>query len=447
MKKIFLFLTPFIFTAGIAVAQDRVETFSFSLPQAIEYAYQHQADVVNAQIDEQVSNAKVNEVIGMGLPQLSASFDLKDFEQLPTSLIPAEFFGGKAGEFLGIKFGTRWNATAGVNASQLIFEPSYLVGVQASKTYRELSQKNLTRTKIETAVSVSKAYYNVLVSRERMKLMEANMIRVQKLRDDTKALYDNGFVEKIDLDRIVLTYNNLSTEKENVSRLLILSEFMLRFQVGMDIHTNLVLTDSLNAGQIKNTMMNAEKPDVTKRIEYSLLKTQQHLQSLDLKRYKVQYVPSIVAYGSLSTSAQRNQFNIFDSDKKWYPTGIIGATFSWKLFDGLQRERKIDQAKLALKKVDNELQQVANALSLEAEVNRTSLTNALASFNTQQQNLDLANEVVRVSKAKYDQGVGSNLEVINAETSLKEAQSNYYNSLYDALVAKVNLEKALGNIK
>jgi len=447
MKKIFsLFVIAPLIINSVS-AQNKTESFSFSLQQAIDYAYQHQKNVVNAQVDQQISDAKVKEVVGMGLPQVSASFDVKDFEELPTSLIPAEFFGGKAGDFIGIKFGTRWNATAGVNGSQLIFDPSYLVGVKASQTYRELSQKNLTRTKIETAVSVSKAYYNVLVNRERMKLLDANVTRVQKLRDDTKALLDNGFVEKIDHDRVVLTYNNLVTEKENVTRLMALSELVLKFQMGMNINTFLALTDSLADDQIKNFSVSVETPDVTKRIEYSLLQTQQHLQTLDLKRYRVQYIPSIVAYGSFNTNAQRNTLNLFDSDKPWYPTAVVGATLSWNLFDGLQRERKIDQSKLALIKINNEMEDATNALTLETESNRTMLLNAIKSFNTQQENLDLANEVVRVSKTKYDQGVGSNLEVITAETSLKEAQTNYYSALFDALVAKVELDKSLGNIK
>jgi outer membrane protein len=346
-----------------------------------------------------------------------------------------------------IQFGTRWNATAGLNASQLLFQPSYIIGVQASRTYRELSQKSLTRTKIETAVAVTKAYYGVLVTRERLKLLDANIARVEKLRNDTKAMYDNGFVEKIDYDRVALTYNNLSTEKDNIHRLSQLSVYMLKFQIGMPVNSDVTLADSLMAGQIQNLVLSSDKADVSKRIEYSLLESQKRFQILDVKRYKVQYLPSLVAYGSVSANALRDEFDIFDTDKKWYPTVLIGATLSWNLFDGLQRERKIDQAKLELKKIENQMSDANNALTLEAETNRIMLQNALASYNTQQANLALANEVVRVSKLKYDEGVGSNLEVITAETALREAQTNYYNAVYDALVAKVDLDKALGNIK
>jgi outer membrane protein len=461
MNKIKLLLLTAVFFSVSLFAQD--SSYTFTLQQAIEYAYQHQKNVLNAQIDAQISDKKVSEIIGMGVPQISASFEIKDFEKIPTTTLP-DFITpsiynvlfdenviprrdlGPVQQF-PIQFGTRWNATASLNASQLIFQPSYIVGVQASRTYRELSQKSLTRTKIETAVAVTKAYYGVLVTRERTKLLDANIVRVQKLRDDTKALYDNGFVEKIDYDRVALTFNNLSTEKENVKRLSLLSEYMLKFQIGLPIASAITLSDSLSDEQVRNIVLSAEKPEVTKRIEYSLLESQKRFQALDLKRYRVQYLPSLVAYGSVSANALRDEFDIFDADKKWYPTVLIGATLSWNLFDGLQRERKIDQARLELKKIENQMYDANNALTLEAETYRILLQNALASFNTQQSNLQLANEVVRVSKLKYDEGVGSNLEVITAETSLREAQTNYYNALYDALVAKVDLDKSLGNIK
>ena len=442
MKNIFS-LTIFLLAGMLAWAQEN----TYSLQQAIEYANQHQSATLNATLDEKISDYKVKEIVGIGLPQIKGEIDVKNFFDIPTSFIPGEFFGGEPGTYVPIKFGTPWQASAGVSATQIIFDPTYLVGVSASRTYRELSQKSLTRTRIETAVGVSKAYYGVLVNRERMKLLDANVARVQKLRDDTKALFDNGFVEKIDYDRIVLTYNNLSTERDNVNRLMQLSDYYLKFQMGLDVNSSITLSDSLTDDQVRNIVVSAEKPDVTKRIEYSLLQTQKRLMTLDLKRYKVQYVPGLYAYGSYSTNAQRSKFDFFDPDGGWYPTGIVGATLSWNLFDGTQRERRIQQAKLNLQKTENDLISTTNALTLEAENNRTQLMNSLSSFKTQKENLELANEVVRVSKLKYDQGVGSNLEVVTAETSLREAQTNYYNSLYDALVAKVELDKAMGNIK
>ena len=160
-----------------------------------------------------------------------------------------------------------------------------------------------------------------------------------------------------------------------------------------------------------------------------------------------QYFPSLVLYGTLFATEQRPKLNIFDSKEKWYPTGFVGAALTFPIFDGFQREKKIQQAKLNLQKTENDISNATNALTVETETARMQLLNSLSSFNSQKENLTLADEVVRVSKLKYDQGVGSNLEVINAETSWREAQTNYYNALYEALVAKVELDKAIGTIK
>lgn len=448
MKKIvslFILLNVFV---GMAEAQNKEPApGSFSLQQAIEYAYQHQKDFLNADLDVQIAKAKVNETIGIGLPQVSASFDVKDYFTL-NYLFPGVFAGGEPGTFVGFPIKTpSYSATAGVTASQILFDGSYLVGLRATKTYRDFSQKNLTRSKIDVVVSVSKAYYNLLVNRQRLNLVDANLTRLKKLKDDTQAMYDNGFVEKIDIDRVVLTYNNIVTEKEKTVRLITLSESFLKLQMGMDVNSTIQLTDSLNAEQLKSMSPSLEKISVTNRIEYSLLETQKQLLQLDQKRYRSQYLPSLVLYGALNTTEQRPKFDVFDTDKKWYPIGFVGASLSLSIFSGLQKHYRVEQTSLAIRKMNNEMDNAVRALNFETSSTQTALANAVATLSTQEKNLELANEVYSVSKLKYDQGVGTNLEVITAETSLKESQINYYNALYDALVAKVDLDKALGNIK
>jgi outer membrane protein len=444
MKKIHVLLSLMAFTY-FASGQSADSTYNFTIKQAVDYALQHQKDVLNAELDAEIAVHKVRETVGIGLPQLNASFDLKDFEKIPVSLVPAEFFGGEKGSFVPIQFGTRWNATAGLSASQLIFDPSYIVGVSASKTYRELSRKNLERTKLETAVTITKAYYSVLLLRERKKVIDANIARLKKLSSDTKAMYDNGFVEKIDADRTQVAYNNIVSESENFNRLVEITDKMLKFQMGLPQSANLIIADSLDTQAIKNLSASTDKADPAKRIEYSILKTQEQLQQYNLKRYKGQYIPSLVAYGSLNAVAQRSEFNVFNPDYRWYPTGIIGATLSINLFDGMQRENKIRQEKLALRKIDNELYNFENAISFEVSSGQSKLNDALSSLKIQDKNLELATSVSSITKLKYDQGVGSNLEVLDAETSLKEAQVNYFNALYDAVIAKIDLEKSLGN--
>ena len=420
--------------------------YTFSLQQAIDFAQKSQLQIQNALIDEQIAGYKVKETVGIGLPQISGSFDVKDFVDLPTSLIPAEFFGGPPGTYIGVKFGTQYNATAGVTASQLVFNSDYLVGLQATRTYLELAQKATQRSRIEVTAAVTKAYYTVLVNEERGKLLEANITRLKKLMEDTKVLNDNGLVEKLDLDRITVAYNNLLVEQEKINRLLGLTRAMLKFQMGMDQQAALTLTDKLDAITFQPGEI-TDKFDYSKRIEYSLFETQRNIARLQLKRNRMSYLPSMFLYGSAQANAYRSEFDIFDTKKGWYPTVLIGGTINVPIFDGLQKHYRIQQSKLELLKAENNLQFLQQSIDLERSSSGASLQNASSSLETQKRNIALAEDIYKVAKTKYDQGVGSNLEVMTAETSLKEAQTAYFSALYDALVAKVDYDKASGNIK
>jgi outer membrane protein TolC len=459
MKNTTLFVLLLLFSLNL-FSQGTDTVYSFSIKQAIDYAVTNHKEVVNANLETEIADAQVSETVGLGLPQISGNIDLKDYYKIPTQFVSDFISPAVYGilynenliselptvdqDAIPVQFGTRYAATAGISATQLLFDPSYIVGVKASKTFREISRKNLTRTKIETAVSVTKAYYFNLLLKERKKVVDANTDRLKKLLIDTRALFDNGFVEKIDLDRVQVANNNNQTESENFARLIEISDKSLKYQIGLPLTAKLITTDSLNAEGIKNIMVETEISDPTKRIEYSILKTTETLQEYNIKRYKGQYLPSLVAYGSFNTMAQRTEFNMLDSEFGWYPTGVIGATLSLNIFDGLQRERRIKKEQLALRKINNEVIMLSDRIDMEVSSSRSTLLYAISALNTQDSNLQLANTVASTAKLKYDQGVGSNLEVLDAETLLKEAQVNYFNALYNALLAQIELNKALG---
>lgn len=465
MKKIILiFGLGVLATSSFAHANDSLN-YSFSIQQSIDFALQNQHDIKNAMIDQEIAKKKVNEIMGMGLPQINSSFDVKDFLEIPTTVLPdfitPAVYGINTGAFgltpltpyipgsgIPAKFGTQYQATAGLDASQLIFSGDYFLGLKASKVFVELSTKATQRTKVEIAATVSKAYYTVLINEERMKLMDANIVRIKKAMDDTKILNDNGFVEKIDLDRLTVTYNNLLIEQEKVQRLLKLGTYLLKYQMGMDINATLTMTDKLADVKLDiTTNVSIEKFDYSKRVEYNLFETQYKLAELDLKRNRFSYLPNAFAYGSLSGSALRNTFNIFNTDYRWYPTALIGAKVTMPIFTGLQRSAKNQQAKLSLQKSENNIEFIKKSIDLELSSSMTILQNASVSLENQKKNIALAEEVYRLSKLKYEQGVGSNIEMLTAETALKESQTNYFNALFDALVAKIDFDKANGNLK
>lgn len=419
---------------------------NLSLKEAIDYALANNPNAKNSELDVDIARYKKNEIRGLGFPQISSSFDLKDYEKIPTQLLPGDFFG-KPGVYIPVQFGVRYNATGAIQASQIVFNSDYVIALQSSKSFLELSEKGYSRTQIETKVTVSKAYYSALINKERLKLVQANITRLKKLSEDTKLMYDGGVVEKIDVDRISVAYNNLLSEKEKIDRLIGLTESLLKFQIGMDLKTPINLTDSLYLNDIPANGGVIANFDYKNRVEYSLLQSQKRLNELDIKKNRLKYLPSIVLYGNLSAQAQRNEFDFFDTNKKWFPIGIIGGTITLPIFDGFQTHYRTQQAKLNLVKTMNNIANLERGIDLEVQTAQTSYLNSLNSLNTQKANIELAQGIYDSAKKKYDQGIGSNIEVMNAETSLKEAQTNYYSALYEYYVAKVDLDKATGVIK
>ncbi len=449
-----------------AQKQDSIP-FYLSLNEAIEYAQQHQNSILNAQIDVQIAVNTVKQTIGIGLPQVSGNLNFQDFIKVPTTFLP-DFISPSIYDILNkegvkdangntiqipegdgalfpAKFGSKYQSSAGLEVSQLLFDGSYIVGLQASKTFKELSKRNLARTKIETAVAVTKAYYSVLISNEQLVLLDANRDRLQKSLHDTEVLYKNGFVEKIDADRLRVLNNNLETERENVLNLLVLNVNLLKFQMGMPIQTPLKLKDSMKTLQMEpDATIKTDSTAYKSRIEFSLLETQKKLNELDLKRYKSQFLPSLAAFGSTSSNFQSNTFSgLYDQS---FPTTVVGLRMSIPLISGGQKLYRVRNAKLEVLKSENNLINLKNGINLEIAQAQTMYKNGVRSLENQKRNMELATEVLRVSKIKYEQGVGSSLEVTTAETSLKEAQNNYINALYDMLINKVNLDKAAGKI-
>lgn len=434
----------FCLIAGFSAKAQLTDTVAaFTLQEAIDYAQTHQSAILNAKIDEEIARNTVKQTVGIGLPQVNGNINFQDYIKVPTNLLPGDFFG-RPGELIPVRFGVKYQSSVGVELSQLLFDGTYLVGLQASKTYKELSSKSLQRSRIETAVAVTKAYYSVLVSNEQLGLLDANIARLKKSLKDTEALFKNGFVEKIDLDRLTVLNNNLETERENVIRLLDLNLHLLKFQMGMNINSTLTLKDSISSLNVEESVALNDTAAYKSRIEYSLMETQKKLNELDLKRYKSQYLPSVGAFGSTTRSLQSNSFS--ELFNRSFPLAVIGFRISVPIISGGIRNYQVRNAKLELQKTENNLFNLRNGINLEVEQAKTVYRNGFKSLENQKRNMVLAQEVLRVTKVKYEQGVGSSIEVTTAETSLKESQNNYINALYELLINKVNLDKALGKI-
>ena len=419
---------------------------NYSLQQSIDYAIKNSPNYLNSELDLKNAEYRRKEITGLGLPQVTGSVDLKNYLELPTQLLPGQFFGAPAGTYIPVRFGTKYNSTAGINASQLIFSSDYIFGLKASTEFINLSKISVTRSKAELVSQVSKAYYTVIINRDRIKLLEANVVRLKKILDDTKAFNKQGFAELIDVERLEVQYNNLITEKDKTVRLIGLSETVLKFQMGYKLSDPITLSDSLNINTDTFEELSSSKIDITKRPDYQLLKAQQSLLDIDVKRLKWGYMPTLAAYGAYQYNAQREKFDFLDTEQQWFKIALIGATLNLTIFDGFQRHNKIQQAKISSLKNLNTIKTIEQAGELEATVASVSYNNAYSSVLVQKKNMILAQHVYDVAQKKYQGGVGTTLEIVNAETSLKEAQTNYYNAVYDMLIAKIDYKKAIGTL-
>jgi outer membrane protein TolC len=400
-------------------------------------------------LETYISKAIVGETISEGLPQVTGNVDLANNFKVPTSFIPAEFIdpGAEPGTFIGVQFAPQYNGIANLGITQMVFDGSYFVGLKASRTFQELSRKDHIRTKIDVIEGVSKAYYNVLVSEEGLNLVQQNYGRLDSLLNDTKGLYESGFSEKIDVNRVQVQFNNIAVQLKNAKELYALSFATLKFQMGMPIEQPLILAEKISDLEFEDLDTNTDEFDFTQRIEYSVLQTNRQLAELDMKNNRVQYLPKLDAYAGYGfNTGTSTTSDLFDFNNNWFGNGQFGIRMSIPVFDGFYKHYKVQQNKLQIKQIEEQFDRLENNINLEVSTSKVNYQNAILNLEAQRENMVLAEEVYNVSTIKYEQGVGSSLEVVDADTAYKEAQNNYYNALFDALIAKVDFEKATGQL-
>ncbi len=328
----------------------------------------------------------------------------------------------------------------------MIFNGSYFVGLSATKELEKLSNKLTQRTEIDIYESVSKAYYTVLNTKSRIELVNSNLERLLTLLEESKQLYDNGFIEKLDIDRITVSYNNLQSEKIKTDRLYDLSLFVLKFQIGIPLNQEIKLIGNLNEDILENFDFDLSKFDYNKRIEYSILKTDRNLKSYDLKNNRSQYLPQIYVNYNYGLNTSASSYDLFFDSYRWKNFGTVGLKLVVPIFDGFLKRSKINQSKYKIEQIDNQLSFLERSIDLQINQSVVDYSNSKESLEITSKNLDLALSIYNASEKKYKEGVGSNLEVLNANAGLKQAQNNYYNAVYEVIISKINLEKTLGTL-
>ncbi|MFD2573971.1 TolC family protein [Spirosoma soli] len=423
---------------------------TYTLQQAIDFAVRQNVSVRNGQLDAVSAEARIREVKSSALPQIAASASLTDNLIIQQAFLPANTFdpSAPADASVAVKFGVPYSGNASVSLNQVVYSASLNVGLRAAATYRELAQRNLQATKVTVAEQVAKAYYGVLVAVERAKLLDFNIARLDTTLNETQALNRQGFVEKLDVQRLEVQANNLKAERQNVQNLLDLSYTLLKFQMGLGINDEIVLAEQLQDRNVDD-LRPLVAPDPTfrypSRIEYSTLETQIKLAEQDIELTQKGYYPSLAAFINYGYNSGRNVFSQLVTDP-WLNFSTVGLSLQVPIFDGFLKRSQIEQKRITLQKAQNSGELLRNSIDLQIRQASIVLNNGLQTLQTQQRNRDLAQEIARVTRIKYREGVGSSIEVLNAEASLREAQTNYFASLYDFFIAKVDQDRALGRL-
>ncbi|GAB4045651.1 TolC family protein [Spirosoma litoris] len=444
-----IWLLGLLSSSGPVLAQTRQE---FSLNEAIKYAIDNNINVKNSGLDALSAEARIQELRGVALPQVSVAGSISDNLIIQRAFLPAKFFNVNAADSdppVAVQFGVAYSGSATGTLNQLLFDASYRLGLRAADTYRQLAQKNVKASKISVAEQVAKAYYGVLVNEQQIKLLDLNIARVDTLYRNTQGLNKQGFAEKIDVSRLEVQVNNLKAERQNVKNLVELSYYLLKFQMGLGINDNITLTEQIQDIDLdaveRTTMQSAAEFDYNQRIEFSTLQSQIELADLDVQNIAKLYYPRLTAFANYGYNTGRNKFGEVIGSP-WFNSSMIGINLSVPVFDGFQKKYQSQQKRFTLQKAQNSGQLLKNTIDLQIRQSTITLGNSLQTLRTQKRNVDLAQEVARVTKIKYQEGVGSNIEVLDAENSYRQAQTNYFASLYNFLQTKVDADKANGKL-
>ncbi|BDD01113.1 transporter (plasmid) [Persicobacter psychrovividus] len=427
--------------SNIAKADDQgvTDSLSFTLEQTISYAKQHSRELTVADLASQIARRKTQEYTAQGLPQINGQISQDYNYEIAT--FGVDEHGNP------IQFGRKYSGNSTIRLSQMIFDGSFFVGLRASKSYQQLAVKQAEQSEITVKENVSKAYFLVLVNEESFQAIKRNYDRLEELLKETAKMYEKGFAEKMDVDRIKVQLNNAEVELNQNRQETEISRMMLKFQMGMNLDQPLRLITRLEDQTYENVLEEVVHSSVSNRIEYSILESQEHLKLLEQHQNSYKYLPTLSLIGTYGYNNFGDDFaSLTTFNTSYFASGAIGLQLNVPIFDGMLKHRthqrlKLEQTQLGLQKAN-----LRDQIQIEMKQSQNTLVTSVRTVSIQKDNMDLAAEVYKHAVAKYQRGLGSNLEVIDADNAFKTAQNNYYRAIYSALVAKIELQKAMGSL-
>ena len=472
MKQVKVLVLLWVGIAITPLLQAQIDTSThvhqITARQAVDLALKQRIEILNAQLDIRNQGAMNAELTGSALPQIKGNANIQHYFDIPTTVLPDFISPSVYGvlENEGVKdgngdpitkpnsfntfpaqFGTPWQASLGFSVQQLLFQPDVFVGLKARSTAIELYENQLKIQQDSVKSSVYRSYYGVLIAEKGLTFARESEQRLTKLYSDQEQLFKNGFIERLDLDKTQVSLNNVRTTVTELQNLVDVSYAGLKFAMAIPQQDKLKLVDTLSNEEIKKDILDLSNDfKYENRSEVQTLNTSNKLLGYQVRRYQLGAIPTIAAGWNVGKSAQRSSFDVLDFDGKWYLTNYVGLSVNVPIFDGNQRRNKVKQAQYSLEKNRNSLKQFEQLVDFQIVATRTQLVNAISALSTQEDNKQLAERVYNTTKTKYEKGLGSSFEVLQSETSLQDALSNYYQAIYNAIVAKIGYRRALGKL-
>lgn len=427
--------------SAIMHAQDQT---SFSLLEAEEYGVTNNLKMKNALLDVEMAQKKIWETTAIGLPQISASGSFQNLVDIPTSVVDAQLFNPNAaeGEVMEFQMGQKYSTSASINVSQLVFDGSYLIGLQFAKFYAQMAETAVSNTKNQIKAMVREAYYNVLVADKNLSLVDSVMINTEKMWNEVKILQKNGMIRMEEVNQLELAYNRMLATRQNASRQTEIARNLLKVQMGYDLEKTISLTESLD--QVL-TSIDAANPAVQEfnmasNQNYILMEQQQQLDEYSLRNERAKYLPSVGAFFTHSQNAYRNEFDFFE-DQPWYPTTVWGISLNVPIASSGQRLMRVQQAEIKLEQDVNNIAYLEQNLQYQEMQLKAGFENAYQLMKIEQMNINLATLIYNNEVKRRDIGVGSGLILTQIQTQLLTAQGNYIGAIMQMLAFKIQLDK------
>jgi len=439
MKKSLIILL--FLAANLSLAQ-QVNQRAFTLEEALKFAYENNTQMINADRDVQAAYAQKWATIASGLPQINAAGAYQDQIKLPVSLLPAEIFGGEAGTYIPVTFGQKMNMSASATLNQKIFDGSYIVGVQAIKTYIDISGNALKKTRQEVKKAVVSAYGNVLLLNESATIVAKNISNLKENVEEAKQLFKQGFVEEEQLEQLQITLSNLESQERNVKRLQSISKQLFNMLLGLPLNNQTELLDDLESLAAKNLLAAKDPVDfeISKNVDYQIAVNMKEQKRLELKLERSKYLPTLNAFVNYSTNAFGNEFNFFSSEQNWFDASVFGLNLNVPIFSSFMKRAYTKKAKIAFDQSQSNLKEAEKKIQLQFEQSKSQFQLAAENYQTSKENLSLAQRIENKNSIKYKEGLISGFDLRQAQLQLYEAQRSYLESMLAVINSKTELE-------